>query len=56
MSIQPVSQLNALLGTQQVQNQAGASHSQQPVDTVQLSPAAQAHLAGGDTDGDGDGH
>jgi hypothetical protein len=57
MSISPVSNLNALFGSQAVQPPAqkpGASN--QPTDTVQLSPAALAHLkaASGDADHDGD--
>lgn len=57
MTISPLSNVNR---PQEVQGPApsskGQSSSQQPSDTVKLSPAAMAHLNGADTDGDGDGH
>lgn len=60
MSISPVSNVNAVYGSQQVQNQGAPSQkpkaAETPTDTVQLSPAALAHLKGADADGDGDGH
>jgi len=57
MSISPLSNVNALFGstgTQQPAQKPGSS--QPPTDTVQLSPAALAHLkaASGDADHDGD--
>ena len=60
MSINPVSNVSMLYGSQQVQNQGTPNKkpgtSQTPTDTVALSPAALAHLKGADADGDGDGH
>jgi hypothetical protein len=60
MSINPVSNVSALLGSQHAQNQGSSpkkpSSSETPTDTVHLSSAALAHLNGADTDGDGDGH
>jgi len=60
MSISPVSSLAAVLGLHSTQNQGSpkqkASSTQEPTDTVQLSPQALAHLKGADADGDGDGH
>lgn len=62
MSISPVSSVQGAYattdttpgpGTQQPAKSSGSS--QQPADSVQLSPAAKAHLAGADADGDGDG-
>ncbi len=58
MSINPVSSVSALFGVQQSQNQTSSkpksNSTQEPTDTVQLSPQALAHLKG--ADGDGDGH
>ncbi len=60
MSINPVSNVSALFGVQQSQNQPSpkpkSSSTQEPTDTVQLSPQALAHLQGGDADHDGDSH
>ncbi|HLK47206.1 MAG TPA: hypothetical protein VKT49_03675 [Bryobacteraceae bacterium] len=58
MTISPVSNVGLLQGSQQAQNQKPPkpNGSQTPTDTVQLSPAALAHLKGADADGDGDGH
>ena len=59
MTINPVSNINSVSGSQQFQNQAPNQKpkaSQTPTDTVHLSPAALAHLKGADADGDGDGH
>ncbi len=60
MSIPPVSSLSAVFGVQQAQNQGVPKHkpgaTQQATDTVSLSPAALAHLQGGDADHDGDSH
>jgi hypothetical protein len=58
MTISPVSNVASLYGPQGAQDQTPASKtkapSQQPADTVKLSPAAKAHLKGADADGDGD--
>lgn len=60
MSITPVSQTTPVSQLQQTQNSGlpkqKSTGSQNPTDTVQLSPAALAHLKGADADGDGDGH
>ena len=60
MTISPVSRVSAIHGSQNVQNQGSSnkkSESQDPAtDTVHLSPAALAHLQGGDQDHDGDSH
>ena len=59
MSIAPVSSVSAVYGSEPVQNQAvpkKPTPTQSPTDSVQLSPAALAHLKGADADGDGDGH
>lgn len=61
MSISPVSNVSAIYGAQQTQNQGvpkqKSGSAQESVDSVQLSPAAQAHLSGaGDVDHDGDSH
>jgi hypothetical protein len=61
MSISPISNVSAIYGAQQTQNQGVAKQksgsTQPPADTVQLSAAAQAHLSGaGDADHDGDSH
>lgn len=57
MHISQVSNLDAVskisAGPVPAQKNTGPS---EPTDTVQLSPAAQAHLAGQDADHDGDGH
>jgi hypothetical protein len=59
MTVSPVSNINAVYGAQGVQGQAPvskkAASSEQPTDTVHLSPAAVAHLKRADADGDGDG-
>jgi len=59
MMISPVSNTNSVHGPQGVQGQAPvskkAASSEQPTDTVHLSPAAVARLKGKDADGDGDG-
>ena len=62
MSISPVSNVQAVHGAtgtahspETHQTPKSSSGSQQPADSVHLSPAAKAHLAGADTDGDGDG-
>ena len=58
MSINPVSNVSALFGVQQAQNQSSpkpkSTSTHEPTDTVQLSPQALAHIGG--HDGDGDGH
>jgi hypothetical protein len=60
MSISPVSSVSAVYASQQAQNRGPANQkskaAETPTDTVQLSPAALAHLKGADADGDGDGH
>ena len=60
MSITPVSQTTPVATLQQTQNSGlpkpKSNASQNPTDTVQLSPAALAHLKGGDADHDGDSH
>ncbi|HJT87419.1 MAG TPA: hypothetical protein VJ732_06170, partial [Bryobacteraceae bacterium] len=61
LSITPISNVSAFAALQQAQNQPPANKnsnsSQSPVDTVQLSSAALAHLSGaGDVDHDGDSH
>ena len=61
MSITPVSNVPVFSALPQVQNQPvagqGSNSTQSPVDTVQLSSAALAHLSGaGDADHDGDSH
>ena len=60
MSITPVSQTTPIATLQHAQNSGApkqkSSSSQNPTDTVELSPAAQAHLKGGDADHDGDSH
>ena len=60
MTISPVSGITPLNNSQTVRNQAGSTKasgsSQNNTDTVQLSPAALAHLQGGDADHDGDSH
>lgn len=60
MSISPVSPVSPVYRSQTVQNQAPAGKkpgsSATPTDTVELSPAALAHLQAGDQDHDGDSH
>jgi len=58
MQISQVSNQNAVYQTN-INARAQASKDSspsQPADTVQLSAAAQAHIAGRDADGDNDGH
>ena len=58
MSIPPVSPVSPVNRSQTVQNQPSKSNkpgsTESPTDTVQLSPAALAHLQSGDQDHDGD--
>ena len=60
MSISPVSNVSMVYGSQQAPNanlpHKKANSSENPTDTVQLSPQALAHLKGADGDGDGDRH
>jgi hypothetical protein len=60
MTISAASSLNSVYQPLAAQSQAATGKSkatlEQPADTVQLSPAATAHLKGADADGDGDGH
>jgi hypothetical protein len=60
MSISPVSNVNAVYGSQNVQNQTPTPNKPSPsqtTDTVQLSQAALQHLqSSGDKDHDGDSH
>ena len=60
MTVNPVSNVNSVSGSQQLQNHGKPNQkpkpSENPTDTVHLSPAALAHLKGADADGDGDGH
>ena len=60
MSISPVSSVNPVHGSQNVQNQTPPKNKQtsnHPTDTVQLSQAALDHLqSSGDKDHDGDSH
>lgn len=60
MSISPISNVTPVHNSQTVQNQKAATTSsgasEPATDTVHLSPAAQAHLQGGDADHDGDSH
>lgn len=55
MCISPVSGASQIHSSQppSAPQKSGAS---KPADSVQLSAAAQKALAGGDADGDGDGH
>ncbi len=60
LSINPVSNVSAFSAITNTQNQPvtrqNSNSPDAPVDTVQLSSAAQAHLNGGDVDHDGDSH
>jgi hypothetical protein len=56
MQISPVSNLNAVSGGAQAAPSAKSSAPTAPEDTVHLSKAAQAAIAGGDADHDGDSH
>lgn len=59
MTVSSVSNVSSVYQQQQVHSQALKSKakvsSEQPPDTVHLSPAAAARLKGADVDGDGDG-
>jgi hypothetical protein len=58
MVVSPISNLNSVSEAQGVPAQSpitkNAAAPEQPADKVQLSPAAMAHLNGGDADHDGD--
>jgi hypothetical protein len=60
MTVSPVSGAHLVQAYTPVQGQTHTNKQQassgQPEDSVQLSPAAMAHLKGADSDGDGDGH
>ena len=57
MHISPVSNVDPVNKVNATPAQAPKSTGPaEPTDTVQLSAAAQAHLAGGDADHDGDAH